>query len=111
MVIRTRFILVVTVAITTAGLAWVAVCFFPYWLKESVRRGRENRTRDQMVAVKAGTTTCIFDPVPELLVKIANNRDCVDKLTEVCITGDSTPDVSDKRFAALRRFLRSPMLC
>ena len=100
---RSRWPLIAIVAGGVGVLIILAIYSFPYWFEESIRRGMEEHTRRQMAAVKAGTTTCISDPVPELIEELVNDRECADKIAEVRITGDFTRDISDSRFGALRR--------
>lgn len=73
-----------------------------YWLEYSLRRGMEAHTRRQMAEVKAGKTTVISDPAPEMLGELVNDRECADKITEVEISELTGRRISDKRFRDLK---------
>lgn len=84
-------------------LILLVICLFPYWFNEYVRQGKEKWTRRQMAEVKAGETTSISDPVPEVLGEIVQDRECADKITEVWIGESTGARISDERFRDLKR--------
>jgi len=112
MVIRKRYILAVALTGAAAvGIAWLAFYFLRNRFSESIRRGKEEHTRLQMTAVREGTTSRIFDPAPELIEELVNDRPCADKVTEIYFTGDFTPDISDKRFGDLKQCPHLKIIC
>ena len=92
--------LMAIVAGGTGLLILLAICFLPYWFEEYIRRGKEEHTRHQMAEVKAGKTTSISDPAPEVIGELVKDRECADKITEVNIGEITGSRITDERFRA-----------
>lgn len=78
-------------------LLLLAVCFFPYWLDYSFRRGREEYTQSQI------GTNSLFDPDPRVLQELTEDRDNASKVTKVYIGELSGPHFAPEHFQALKR--------
>jgi internalin A len=91
----------------TAGivvlLILVAACSLPYWIIDARRRSKEAWTRDQMAKVKAGSTTCISNPDPDLIGELVDDGECADKITEVWIGEAMGERIADERLRDLKR--------
>jgi hypothetical protein len=79
------------------ALVFLLICFFPYWLEYSFRRGREEYTRSQ-----TGTNS-LFDPDPNVLQELVEDRENASKVTTVYIGELSGPHFTAEQFQALKR--------
>jgi hypothetical protein len=88
---------------------WVGGCFagavivlsFVGWWAEVTLWPSRSRLKHQIADVKAGKTTAIYEPDPQLLEELLQDEQCASKVSEVLI---SPVNVSDKRYRLLKHF-------
>jgi hypothetical protein len=78
-------------------LVFLLICFAPYWLEYSFRRGREQYTRSQI------GKNSLFDPDPRVLQELVEDQENASKVTAVEIGELSGPHFTAEQFQALRR--------
>lgn len=77
-------------------LMFLLIYIVSYWLKDSIRRGREECTRSQI------GTNSLFDPDPKILQELVEDRENAGKITTVYIGEFSGPHFTTEQFQALK---------
>jgi hypothetical protein len=93
------------VAALIVAMAGVLVMIFqiPKRHYERERRARREHLAKQIADVKAGKTSCIYYPDPEFLDDLVQDAECAEKLTEVTLGEQFSPDIAANRYQGLKQ--------